>query len=80
MNRAKFLKSILIAGVASQIPFFYSCTEEEIEESNILTNDQLKLIRSVQDILFPAYNETRDDLFSAPLLEIFITIFCSFPW
>ena len=58
MTRANFLRKILIAGIASQIPFYFSCSEEEIEESNILSNKQLKIIRSVQDILFPKYNES----------------------
>ena len=58
INRAQFLKSILIAGVASQIPFYFSCSEEEILESDILTNTDLKIIRSVQDILFPKYKNT----------------------
>ncbi len=58
MTRANFLRKILIAGIASQIPFYFSCSEEEIEENDILTNSDLKIIRSVQDILFPKYKDT----------------------
>jgi len=58
INRAEFLRQTLMLGIASQIPFFFSCTEEDIVESEILTNDELKLIRSVQEILFPAFEDS----------------------
>lgn len=53
ISRAEFLRKLLIAGVATQIPFVFSCSEKELQESEILSNRQLKIIRSVQEILFP---------------------------
>ncbi len=58
MSRHDFLKSMLVAGVAAHIPFLTSCGErpskKEIRQLSKLSNDQLEIVRVVQDILFPS--------------------------
>ncbi len=58
MSRHDFLKSMLIAGAAVQIPFWASCgkrpTKKEIRELSKLSEGQLEIVRIVQDILFPS--------------------------
>lgn len=55
LSRKKFIKTIVLSGIAIQLPWLNSCSEEDefIENTSPLTIDQYKTIRSIQDILFP---------------------------
>ena len=54
LSRSKFLKTLVLSGVALQMPWLQSCSVDEvIDDTNPLTLKQYKTIRSVQDILFP---------------------------
>ena len=55
ISRKQFVKTIVLSGVALQLPWLNSCSnDEEIGETKPLSKDQYKTVRSVQDILFPA--------------------------
>lgn len=51
ISRRNFLKNSLAVGVLSQVSFIQSCTDEF--SKTILSDKQLKIIISVQNILFP---------------------------
>ena len=51
ISRRNFLKNTIAVGVMSQVAFMQSCEDET--SNAILTDKQLKLIISVQNILFP---------------------------
>lgn len=51
VSRRNFLKNSLAVGVLSQVSFIQSCTDEF--SKTILSDKQLKIIISVQNILFP---------------------------
>ncbi len=57
MSRQEFLKGMLLSYALFQLSFLSSCTERKSGKwkpySNNLTKDQLKILRIVQDILFP---------------------------
>lgn len=55
LSRKKFIKTLVLSGVAIQLPWISSCSNENevIENTSPLTADQFKTVRAVQDILFP---------------------------
>ncbi len=59
LSRKQFIRSILLVGVASQLPILNACSElalkEETDFLNIspLNQKQFKIVRTVQSILFP---------------------------
>lgn len=56
LSRKEFLKSLLLLGVAANIPFLTSCETKEEPESfdcTPLSIEQLKVVQAVQLILFP---------------------------
>lgn len=56
VSRKEFLRSILILGVAANIPFLTSCESNETPQDfdcAPLSKDQLKVLQAVQLILFP---------------------------
>ncbi len=56
LSRKEFLRSLLIIGVAANIPFLTSCeTKEDLEffDCTPLSPEQLKVLQAVQLVLFP---------------------------
>ena len=56
LSRKEFLRSMLILGVAVNIPFFLSCENEENSsffDSSPLSAEQFKVLQAVQLVLFP---------------------------
>jgi gluconate 2-dehydrogenase gamma chain len=56
LSRKEFIRSLLVIGVAVNIPFFTSCeTKEDLEEfdSTPLSTKQLKVLQAAQLVLFP---------------------------
>ena len=59
LSRKEFIRSLLIAGIATQLPILNACSEIAISaEDNFKNIDplgqrQFKVVREVQDILFP---------------------------
>lgn len=55
LSRRKFIKTLVLSGIAIQLPWLSSCSEENefIENTSPLTINQYKTVRAVQDILFP---------------------------
>ena len=56
ISRKEFLKSLLVLGVAANIPFLTSCeTKEDLEffDCTPLSAEQLKVLQAVQLVLFP---------------------------
>ena len=60
ISRKMFVKTLVLSGVALQMPWLTSCSpeeeeeeEEEIGETKPLSKSQYKTARAVQDILFP---------------------------
>ena len=54
ISRKAFVKTLVLSGVAVQMPWLNSCsTDEEVGETKPLTKNQFKTLRAVQDILFP---------------------------
>lgn len=55
LSRSKFVKTLVLSGLAIQLPWLTSCSSEEeiIKNCSPLTEDQFKSVRAVQDILFP---------------------------
>jgi gluconate 2-dehydrogenase gamma chain len=55
ISRKLFVKTLILSGVALQIPWLQSCdSEEKIGSTEPLSLEQFKTLRAVQDILFPA--------------------------
>ena len=54
-SRQKFLKTLVLSGVALQLPWISACSKEEdkIENFKPFSLHQYKTVRSLQDILFP---------------------------
>jgi gluconate 2-dehydrogenase gamma chain len=52
-SRRKFVKSMILAGISTQIPLLQSCFNNDEEISAILSKSELAIVRDVQDILFP---------------------------
>jgi gluconate 2-dehydrogenase gamma chain len=56
-NRRGFLKTMLAGAVLSQIPWWMSCKSDHDHAKNFLfTGQQLKILRLVQEFLFPTDN------------------------
>ena len=56
LSRKEFLRSLLIIGVAANIPFLTSCeTKEDLEffDCTPISPEQLKVLQAVQLVLFP---------------------------
>ena len=56
LSRKEFIRSLLVIGVAANIPFLTSCeTEEDPEffDCTPLSAEQLKVLQAVQLVLFP---------------------------
>ena len=56
LSRKEFIRSLLIIGVAANIPFLTSCeTKEDLEffDCTPLSPEQLKVLQAVQLVLFP---------------------------
>lgn len=56
VSRKEFLRSLLIVGAASQIPFLSSCEPREVQQNfncAPLSQEQLKVLQAVQLVLFP---------------------------
>jgi gluconate 2-dehydrogenase gamma chain len=56
LSRKEFMRSLLVIGVAVNIPFFTSCeTKEDSKEFDCtpLSTEQLKVLQAVQLVLFP---------------------------
>ena len=59
LSRKQFIRTLLLAGVASQLPFLNSCSEialqieDEFKNIEPLNQQQFKIVRTVQSILFP---------------------------
>ena len=72
LSRKKFIKSLILTGVAVQIPWLNSCSTEEETINNCapLIDHQFKTVRAVQDILFPndGNGPSARDLNAAPYL------------
>jgi len=60
LSRKEFIRSLLIVGIASQLPIINACSEiglnndEYFKNIDPLGQRQFKIIRGVQDILFPS--------------------------
>ena len=58
ISRKDFLKRMMLAGAAMQVPFWSACdtrpSKKEIRSLSRLTDEQLETVRIIQDILFPA--------------------------
>lgn len=52
-SRKQFIRSMVIGGVATQLPFSKLIGQFQKNDKPILTTDQLSILRSVQGILFP---------------------------
>ncbi len=56
LSRKEFIRSLLVIGVAVNIPFFTSCeTKENLEEFDFtpLSAEQFKVLQALQLVLFP---------------------------
>ena len=56
LSRKEFIRSLLVIGVAVNIPFFTSCENKEDQEffdCTPLSAEQLKVLKAVQLVLFP---------------------------
>ena len=53
LNRKQFIGSVLFGGIATQFPVT-KVLPQSISSSNLLTEDQIKILQSVQEILFPS--------------------------
>ncbi|MFI5204395.1 MAG: gluconate 2-dehydrogenase subunit 3 family protein [Flavobacteriales bacterium] len=55
LSRKKFMQLLLLSGVAAQLPWLQSCSvdEETIGDTSPLSLEQFKVVREVQQILFP---------------------------
>lgn len=53
-SRRTFVKTILLAGISTQLPLLQSCYNNSIETEAILPKNSLIILRIVQDILFPS--------------------------
>lgn len=54
VSRKTFVKTLLLSGVAMQLPWLTSCSSEDtIGSTEPLTIVQFKALRAVQDVLFP---------------------------
>jgi len=53
MTRSEFIKTCFIAGVAVHIPFLYKCSKPKRRTSYKLSDREIKIVRSIQNILFP---------------------------
>lgn len=60
LSRKAFIRSLLIAGIASQLPILSACSEIELSDEGVFKNIdplnqvQYKTIREVQNVLFPS--------------------------
>ena len=60
LSRKEFIRSLLIVGIASQLPITNACSEiglnndEYFKNIDPLDQRQFKIIREVQDVLFPS--------------------------
>ena len=52
-NRRSFLRAALIAGAASQIAWFTSCSAELEAANEYLTAEQSTILKSIQNIIWP---------------------------
>lgn len=52
-SRRNFVKTFLLAGLASQLPLFNSCMSGQNDHSSVLPKEKLETLRIVQGILFP---------------------------
>jgi gluconate 2-dehydrogenase gamma chain len=52
-NRRSFLRAALIAGAASQIAWFTSCSTELEAANDYLTAEQSTILKSIQEIIWP---------------------------
>lgn len=55
ISRKAFVKTLLLSGVAMQLPWLSACSTEldRIGETNPLSEDQFRCLRSINDNLFP---------------------------
>ncbi len=53
-SRRTFVKTILLAGISTQIPLLQSCYNSSGETEKILPEKSFNIVRDVQDILFPS--------------------------
>lgn len=54
LSRNHFIKTMIAGGVFMQLPFAGRSAQRNQTESEILTEKQLKIVESVQEILFPS--------------------------
>lgn len=52
-NRRSFLRAALVAGAASQIAWFTSCSTQLEEANEYLTAEQSTILKSIQSIIWP---------------------------
>lgn len=52
-NRRSFLRAAMVAGAASQIAWFTSCSKQLEKENNYLTAEQSTILKSILMIIFP---------------------------